>query len=194
MTTNNLQPFRKTKLILILSILGFLAALGGYVYVFHMVAVAGADTASLQVETSALEVKESKIGELKKTLASIQAEEPVLNSYFIDANDIVPFLETIEDYGRKTNVTVKFNSVDIKQSPAALSVLLVSKGTFTDLYHFISLVEAAPYQFTVTSANLQLGTSDTIIDPKGVPPVLWDANISLSVTSITGVTPAPEKK
>ena len=159
-----------------------------YGYLFHTIRQTGLAGAALEAETSTLEDQASEAGEIKKNLSLIQARQPVLASYFIDASDIVPFLETIEGYGRQTNVTTKFNTFTFKRAPDMLAVSMVADGSFTDLYHFMALLEAAPYEITMTSADVQAQL------PKGLKPdeqsaavTGWEAQINLSITSITNV-------
>ncbi|MBP7804652.1 MAG: hypothetical protein KA052_00310 [Candidatus Pacebacteria bacterium] len=177
---------RKTALIFWLSIAVFLIALAAYAGMFYLIQKTGEENATLRAETDQLTARESQVGELKRTLSSIQAKEPMLGSYFINANDIVPFLEMIEEYGRQTRVSVKFTNVDLKQGPPTLFVSVTSSGTFTDIYRFLSLVEAAPYQIKITQTTMQVGTQTTVVDPKApVQSKPWDLSLSLTVTSVT---------
>lgn len=176
---------KNTALIFWLSIAIFLAALAAYGGMFYLIQKTGEENATLRAETDQLVARESQVGELKRTLSSIQAKEPMLGSYFIDSNDIVPFLETIEEYGRQTRVSVKFTNVDLKQGPPTLFVSITSSGTFPDVYRFLSLLEAVPYQTKITQSTMQIGQTQ-VVDPKApTPPTIWDLSISLAVTSIT---------
>ena len=193
MATSTPRSFKSTRIAFWLSLLGCLVAVGLYVYLLESIKAAGQKAAALEAETTALALKESQVGELKKTLAANKAREPKLVSYFIDANDIVPFLETIEGYGKTAGVTVKFNSVEIKKSPAQLAVSVTAIGGFPAVYRFISLVEAAPYEFSVMSSYVQLSMSPVAETGKGPAPILWESNMTLSVSSITGVPNEPAK-
>lgn len=195
MKISKLKPFRTTKLVFWLSLAGAIVALGLYVYLFYTVQKIGQHTAALTAETRTLEAEESEVGKLKKDLAANQARQPILVSYFIDASDPVPFLETIEGYGRATNVTVKFDTVDIKRAPNQLAVTLTSDGNFADLYRFMALVESAPYEFAITNADIRS------VIPAGLTPAqksghvnAWQARISISVFSVTGVQNIPTQK
>jgi len=188
MRHTNLKPFRVTNLAFWLGLLGMLLAIGAYLYLFNTVKKVGEHISVLQEETNTLQAQESEVGELKKNLANTQASQQKLTSYFIDANNIIPFLETIEGYGRATNVTVKFNSVDIKHSPNSLAVSITSNGTFANIYRFLALLEAAPYEFSIRDSSLQL-TSSLAPDPslKIQPATNWELGMDLSILSISGV-------
>ncbi len=169
------KPFKTTSFIfwgtLAVALLAFLV----YAYLFSTVKSTGEHNAALSAEVETLEGQASEVGELKRDLALVQARQPVLVSYFIDANDIVPFLETIEGYGAETNVTTKFNTFVFKRAPDMLAVSMAANGSFADLYHFMALLEAAPYEISMTNVNVVATAAG------------WEAQISLAVTSITGV-------
>ncbi len=188
MKKSTLKPFKLTNLIFWGSLVGLLLVLFVYWRVYVAVRAIGQNNAALTAETATLEDQASKAGELKKSLATVQERQPVLASYFIDANDIVPFLETIEGYGRTTDVAVKFTMFTFKNSPDKLVVTLSAEGAFANLYHFMALLEAAPYQLNISSVNvMELGSVAQDPKLKVVPVRTWQALISVDVTSITGV-------
>lgn len=189
MNNESEKPFRTSSLIFSLTLIAALLMCVVYAYLFDVIKKTGEGNASLERETVTLEGQASQVGELKRSLAVIQERRPVLVSYFIDATDIVPFLETIEGYGRQTNVTTKFNTFTFKKSPDMLAVSMVADGSFTDLYHFMALLEAAPYEINMTNVDVQAQIPKGL-DPatvKNSAPAVWEANISMAVTSITGV-------
>ena len=190
MKNSELKTFHITKLIFWMSLIGVVLAAGIYALTFHEINALGNETSVLRSQTNDLMAKESQAGELKKNLAVNQAKEPKLLSYFINANDIIPFLDTIEGYGRTTNVSVKFNSVDVKQSPDQLTATLKGDGSFANIYRFITLVESAPYELSITNASIQ-AVSVGQVDPKKAPAApTWEANISISISSVTGAAQA----
>ena len=192
MKNSQTKPFRQTKIVFFFSLLGVVISAGIYMYIFHMITTIEQETSVLIQDTNTLSAKESQIGVLKKNLQANQEREPALLSYFIDANDIVPFLETIEGYGRSTNVAVQFSTVDIKPAPDQLVASFKGVGSFTNLYRFMALLEAAPYEFTINNATIQSSGSPSGVAVKGqpAPGISWEADISLSVTSVSGVPKA----
>ena len=188
MNNESQKPFKTSSVIFWLTLIAALFMCFVYAYLFHTIRVIGQDDASLDAETTTLEGQASEVDVLKKNLASIQERQPVLTSYFIDASDIVPFLETIEGYGRQTNVATKFNTFTFKKAPDMLVVSMVADGSFTDLYHFMALLEAAPYEITMNTADVEAQLPKGLeANQKTTAPTGWEANITLSVTSITNV-------
>ncbi len=91
MTQKKLKPFRITNIVFGLSFAAALACLVLYVGVSNTVRTAGANAAALEDETHSLEAAEASLGQLKKTVASMETKREQLASYFIDANNPVPF-------------------------------------------------------------------------------------------------------
>ena len=193
------QPFQTTKLVFGLSLVAALAGWGLYAYLFHEVSSTARATVALSSESAKLEDEQSKEMELKTDLAANQARQPVLNSYFVDASDPVPLFETLEGYGRDTNVAVVIDSVDVKKSPNRLIVSVTGDGDFADVYRFVALLEAAPYEFTVSAATIHTTTPQQApaVAGKSAPKptaAVWEARITLSIASVTGIpASAPSK-
>lgn len=186
MNTSSQKPFKTTNFIFWTGLISAVLLVLVYAYLFYTARSIGRHNAELSAEAQVLENQASEVGELKQSLASIQVRRPVLVSYFIDAADIVPFLETIEGYGRQTNIATKFSTFVFKKAPDMLAVSMSAEGSFTDLYHFMALLEAAPYQISMTNVDVQAKTPKGLDGDKAAPTV-WEAQISLAVTSITGV-------
>ena len=181
-----LQPFRTTNIVFWTTLTFAVLALGAYGYLFYTVQTAGAQIAQLQTETKTLEAQETEVDALKKNLAATVVSQQKLSSYFIDPANIVPLLEKLEGYGRSTNVSVQFNTVEVKSSPSKLDISLGANGSFSDVYRFIALLESAPYEFYITKANVRSVVPVGLV-PTGTGPHSsgWEATISLSVVSLS---------
>ena len=183
--TKNPAPFSKTRIFLFLAIVVFVVAGGLYGYIYVTIQNVGDKTASLAAEANQLSAQEATVSVLKSSLAATQEKQTTLHSYFVDSGDIVPFLETLEGYGASTGAKVVFGSVDVKSGPASLDVTLTATGSFTALYRFIALLEAAPYEIGINTSTINSVPSTLVVTGKGPPPPNdWQGNISLSVFSI----------
>jgi Tfp pilus assembly protein PilN len=182
MHTQKQLPFRITSLVFGIALALAVGAWALYAYIFHSVSLIGQNSAALRAESDKLEHQQSQVLQLKRDLAANQARQPVLVSYFVEATDPVPLFETVEGYGRTTNVAVSIDSVDIKRAPDRLLATLTGTGSFVDLYRFIALLEAAPYEFSVADATLHAKAEGA-----------WEARITLSIASVTGVANIPIK-
>ena len=194
------RPFTTTSFIFGLALATALVGWALYAYLFHEVSAIAHQTVALTSENAQLSDEQSMEVELKNDLAANQARQPVLNSYFVDATDPVPLFETIESYGQETNVTATIDSVDIKKSPNRLVVSVTGDGNFADVYRFVALLEAAPYEFSVSSASVRSIAAAPTNAPapaagkaaKAAAPTetQWETKLTLSILSVTGITSA----
>jgi len=181
------KPFQKIHATLWRAIFFAVVLLAAYGYFFYTVYATRQHVALLTKETSVLQAEESESSQIKKQVADTDERRTALVSYFIDAKDPVPFEETIEGYGTKTNTTVLFDGLEIKNDPDRLDASFNVEGSFSDIYRFLQLLETAPYDFSVSNMNLQVSV------PSGFTPVGtgphsktdWQARILLSVYSIS---------
>jgi hypothetical protein len=182
MKKNLPKPFRITTQYLFSTIILFVLVTGIYVYLFHTIKKLGEHSATLFAEVTALEVQESEIGQLRKNVQATDENLKQLTLHFINTGDIVPFLETVEGYGRTLHVVTKFDSVVVEKSPNRVTLSLSANGTFTDVYRFIALLESSPYELTFTNVNLQ--STDGGTQDKKLATGIWNAHITLSVLSV----------
>ena len=139
------KPFKKINSTLFKAVVCTLVFLFGYGYFLYTVNTTRQNVLSLTKETAVLEAEESEAGQIKKELTATEAKRSVLVSYFVDVNNPIPFEETIESYGKKTNTTVSFQGLEVKKTPSRLDTSFTVGGSFVDLYKFFALLESAPY-------------------------------------------------
>ena len=184
------KPFQKINKTLLGAILFAIIFLGGYGYFFCLVKDTRANVAILTKETEVLAAEESESAQIKKELSDTESRRSVLVSYFVDVNNPVPFEETIEGYGKKTNTNVLFEGLEVKKAPSRLDTSFTVDGSFSDLYRFFALLESAPYELSINNIDLQTSVPSGFV-PTGKGPHSandWQARISLSVYSVTGVS------
>ena len=188
MITPDTKPFRITRRVLTVSVLFFTIALCIYAWFVFVLQITTKHISSLGKQVEILQTQEREVGTLKQELAAMEERQKQLSSYFIDVDNIVPFLETIENYGHQTNVTTKFDSFEIHKDPNRLDVALVADGSFADIYRFFALIENTPYATRLNTASLDLAVPLGFA-PQGTGPHSsgWEAHATLSVFSITGV-------
>lgn len=183
----HLSPFKKTHIFFWLSLSSAVILLGVYVFLFHTMRSMSQQGATLQSEVLALESQESELESVKKNLNDTEDQQKKLSSYFIDQANIVPFLVTIEGYAHDVSANAELGDVKIEENPHRLTLSLSAKGTFRSVYHFISLLEAMPYESTITSIDLHTVVPTGLVAANGsVDTGGWEALISLEVTSVNG--------
>ena len=181
------KPFQKIHSTLMRAILFAILCLAAYGYFFYIVNATRQHVAMLTKETAIMEAEQSQSSQIKSQLNQTDQRRSTLVSYFIDAKNPVPFEETIEGYGTKTNTTVLFNGLEIKKDPARLDTSFTVEGSFTDMYHFLALLETAPYDFSINTLDIQTSVP-TGFEPAGKGPHTksdWQARVLMSVYSIS---------
>ena len=188
--------FQKTDFLLAAAVILALAAWGAYAYLFHETHAAGREDAALAGQSLALQAEQSQASGLAGKLAADSADEPELASYFVDATDPAPLFAALEGYGAEVGVTVAVSSADVKREPDRLVVTLKSDGSFASTYRFLSLVEAAPYDFSLTNAKVALVPDATAKAGKPVAKAApeWEATMTVSITTVANAASVPLPK
>lgn len=189
MTPSETKPFKKILITLFGASTLTLFIFCVYGYFFYLLSQTRQSVVSLTNDITVLESDEAESNQIKKQLSDTDASHLILTSYFVDVNNPVPFEEAIEGYGKKTNVKVAFQGLDVKNSPNRLDVSFSTEGTFADTYRFLALLESAPYELSVNNINLQsVGPANPNSSTKvSTTKNLWNSQISLSVYSVSGI-------
>ena len=189
MATRSSTPIEKTRATFWVLLVVALVSVAGYVYLFRQLKAVNAANVSLTQDSNAILAEQSQIGVIKQSLSDTDARRAKLDSYFVDPNNVVPFLETIEGYGKTAGVSTTFSEVQLADKPTHLTVTVDANGSFTNIYRFVSMLEAAPYEIQVTESDIQTVVPGTLNPIDGLPKVAgWDAAITLSVLSVSGAT------
>ena len=170
-------------------LLVMLAAICAYGYLFQKLRHLNADNVALTRDTGTLLAEQSQIGAIKQSLSDTDVNRAKLDSYFVDPNNVVPFLETVEGYAKAVGVTTTFSDVQLDGKPPHLSVTVDANGSFANVYQFVSMLEAAPYEISITSSDIRSAIPAGLV-PTGVGDhsTGWDATLNLSVLSVRGAT------
>jgi hypothetical protein len=164
-------------------------AVGAYAFWYLMVSGASTKVAELQ-QTLALRGNESaQILSARRTLAALQAEDIIFERYFVNEDDIVPFLEVLESAGEGLETTVEVVSVSKEGGPqgARLSVAVSVEGTFNGVMKTLGVIEHGPYDITTTGLTLGHLPGGENASPR------WSASGTFSVgTTREALAPEPE--
>jgi Tfp pilus assembly protein PilO len=173
---------------IVLSAIIFLAAAFALIYWLIMPTQADVENVKNQIENQQLQAeKDYAQGEnLKKLSDNIKAVEPrvgEIEQVFIDKNDFLPFITSLEDAAAKDNVTEKPNlNIDSEtalgsyysQIPLALEV----KGNFYNLLTFMSDLETMSKRVNINSLEISpINLDFSINNGTGSPQQILDAQI-----------------
>lgn len=165
--------------LLILSV-ATLLLIGAYSFVFYTIRAKGIHTESLLSDIESEQKKIDDSTSLKKTIQTVHDEEEELRSHFVHADDIIPFLEFFEGFGRQNSKDFMVTSVDTNmENHPKLIVSFSAHGTFTQMHTLLGLIENMPYQITLSSISLVLASDPAV---SGVVPT-WELSGVFSVDS-----------
>lgn len=168
-----------------ISFLLLAGALGAYAFWYLMVSAASTKVATLE-NTLAVKVDESaQILSARRTLAALQAENIIFENYFVNEEDIVPFLEVLEGAGNELGATVEVVSVSKEGGPEGtrLSVAVSIEGSFEGVMKTLGVIEHGPFDITTSGLTLSHlpGGEET--------PPRWSASVTFSVGTTRATLP-----
>lgn len=135
-----------------------LVFLGVYVYIFFHIQEKNASAAAAHVRVAQLQEQNQQMNNLNSTIRNIQNRKEKLHEFFVDSERIVNFLETIEKMGTDSGADVTVRSISEGETSAQtvneLKLDLAVDGTWSHVYHFISLLENLPLKITVDTISL----------------------------------------
>ena len=158
-------------------------ALSVYGVWYSRIGKESANAVSLEQQIRVKTETASKAEEAKSQLTKALSDRAAITGYFVNTNDVVPFLETLQATGAKYGSKVAVESVSSQPAePHALLQLSVSiTGSFDSVLRTLGAIEYEPYDTTVSNVTL-----DT---PDGKE---WTAALSMNVGTIdTPVSTAP---
>jgi hypothetical protein len=110
-----------------------------------------------------------------------------LDVYFINSQEIVSFIEEIEQAGRRTNVSLEFNFVNIRdtESGGVLVMEFETFGSFREIFYFLQLVENLPARTSLSTFLLNQDIPrDTVVRKESDT---WRAVFTVKVWSFENV-------
>ncbi|OGG73054.1 hypothetical protein A3A38_01905 [Candidatus Kaiserbacteria bacterium RIFCSPLOWO2_01_FULL_53_17] len=89
---------------------------------------------------------------LKKALAESAAPRAALDSYFVDPNNFVPFIEAVEALGVHAGVVLTVENAALVENDRVLALTLYARGGFSETLYFLSLLETFPAKISFDRA------------------------------------------
>lgn len=159
----------------IIAIVLTLMCVGAYVAWFFMFENARDRAEQLLAEVARIEREDAAIASTKGIAASLDADEALLQTYFVSQDDIVSFLEILEQAGEELGSIVDVASVSPGSGVDAGRVILALQveGSFEAVMRTLGAFEYGPHDMRVRSLALDGGGED-----EGV---VWSAATTFSV-------------
>lgn len=109
----------------------------------------------LSMNIAAESQKEANIESIRNIFRGTAEERGKIDSYFVSSDNIVDFLEKIEFLGKKSGVSLSFDSVDIpSEEKNILRVRVGTEGSWEDTFYFLSLVENLPFKIELEKSSI----------------------------------------
>ncbi len=189
---------KKSNQIILLGILFLmmLLAMGGYVYLYSQINKKTSSAESIVAEIENEKASQQNILGLKRSIELSEEKYTTLNSYFVNEEKVIEFIEEIELLAQETSVVTEISSIQSGEQigKKGLYVTLDAQGNFDDVNNFIVRLENMPYQIHLTNVLLSTpkGSSQKpATDPKTGKVVLstgtpqWKASLDFVLISYT---------
>lgn len=163
----------------IIMALVFIGALSLYGAWYARVGKESANAVSIQSQIQAKQEAAARAQDAKTQLSHALSDRAAITGYFVNTNDVVPFLETLQSTGAKFGSKVSVESVSSQPAkPHTLLQLSVSiTGPFDSVERTLGAIEYEPYDTTITSVTL-----DTPGGSASAPQ--WTAAVTMNVGTI----------
>jgi hypothetical protein len=150
----------KTVRILISASLIAMAALGAYVWFTFQVITTSENVAVLEGTIDARTLEEEQLRSAEHLLETTEAERAALDRLFVTEESVVSFIETIESLGNTANIVTTIASVEAEEGASgsnisSVRVRLAAVGSWRDVVHFVTLIDALPFVVDVLVASFE---------------------------------------
>jgi hypothetical protein len=153
-----------TQKILTGTILLLVSFIVGYVYFFKHITALNTELHEVNKELATLDILEENKQSTITLLADTEADREELQKHFVPTEDPTPFLESIENIARITNVELEVDALRVEAPSGAVSMesqkeirtTLSVSGTWDNLFWLLALLETMPYTSTITNTTISL--------------------------------------
>jgi hypothetical protein len=105
---------------------------------------------------SSLENQRRHMSSLTRIVEERQRDFERINSYFVDSDRPITFIETLEDLARRTENSITLDTGTSIGREETLAFNIMIEGTQESTLRYIKLVELLPYELTIENFNIVL--------------------------------------
>ncbi len=113
------------------------------------------ELALARAELASLERERSSLARAAELFEKLKPERTVLEASFADPTAPLPFIETIEELGRRFGVAVELAIASGESRAAAKNYLLSAEGSFGGVMSFLKNLEFLPFHTDVVTVELR---------------------------------------
>lgn len=177
----------RTNLIFFISTIVMVASVATFIFFFKVVENKNKHTSATLVTLANKIVKKENSQMLKDTIDQVYLTKESVGKHFVDSNEIDSFIDYLEGLGKDSGTEVNVQDFKIsEENKNILSVRLLSRGSFSNVIRFLTLIENTQYQVSISKTTLEKQSEVLNIDPKTNQPIpsgssVWQADISFSI-------------
>ncbi len=174
---------------IIIASLILLGSLGLFGVEYYVLDTTVGQVTDLQKQIGEKKGEIEKAARARSALTTLGPNEAIINSYLLNKDDIVTFLENVQSTGKGIGATAQVVSVSDEKVAGhpRISVSLLITGSFDSVMRTVGILENSAYDSTLTSVTLDSG--GPIV--KGVQQ--WSAATVLSVGLAQQGSTTPKK-
>ncbi|MBA3550846.1 hypothetical protein H0W32_01395 [Patescibacteria group bacterium] len=176
-----------TKKILIFLAVFITIACSGIYGMYYIISKAGHKVAGYELQQQKLISELEADRSLKQFLATSGPDIEKLSSRIVSRDGTVAFLEMIEKIARDTGLIIDTESVNVAASPInieefeTLNLVLSTRGTWSNTYRFLSILETLPYKVTITGAEINQLEEGVLSEGISVSTTPWSGSFTFNV-------------
>ncbi|KKR62126.1 hypothetical protein A2643_02060 [Candidatus Nomurabacteria bacterium RIFCSPHIGHO2_01_FULL_39_220] len=170
------------KIPLLLSLIFFLASIFSFLYLYQEIKNNSWEIDKKENEWRIEAIRREELKTLNNSIEAIKEERQQLETHFARSSDVVLFLNTVEGLAKGAGIEKEVRSVDISKDKKALMVAMEAKGSFPDLYKFLTLLENSPYELELIEVKFSRETEPASSD-KTLSASAWNATFKIKLLS-----------
>ena len=135
-------------------------------------------------QASSLGEQKDRLLALQNTLVEIEPEIQKIDSYFVDPEEVIVFINDVEQTAKSIGLEIKTQSLDIEAAKEgvlygdSLVFRLATTGTWQATLHFVELLETMPYGMEIDEVSVTKTPESLNEDGEKVGTSSWKAVIS----------------
>lgn len=146
---------------IIIAVLINVVLIGVWVWLYYGVNQAKDSFDQLEKELAAEEVTETYLRTTKITLRENEISHSSLSEHFIFEDQEIVLLEKIEEMALEAGVSIDIRNFAKEDTEKVLRIVAETQGTFSQVYHFMRLIEHLPYKIWLEEATFaELGDGE----------------------------------
>jgi negative regulator of replication initiation len=173
----------KTTRFFFIYTLYFILALGVYVSFYLYINNKSEKIGENLSEIEVLKEQHKQMENLSQTIKATEVGRAKLSSFFVDSDMIIEFLESVEDIAGNTNVDIDVSSInEVETDVESVKELVLNinfEGEWSNVHHFLFLVENMPLKIVVSRLSFKEGAPIVEDGAAG-----WRGSVTLKVLQL----------